>query len=413
MKFDFTIVERKNMNAFVARQPIFDTNKKIFAYELFFRDGMSNTFPDIDGETATSSLLSSSFFTTGIDHISNGKMVFINFTEDLLVRGIPSMFPEDKIVLEVLEDVAPTDAVIAACQDLQWKGYFLALDDFVYQNNLVPLIEIAKFIKVDFRLTPREEIVKLISTLKKYPCSLLAEKIETYEEFQQAKDMGFSYFQGYFFARPEILQNKEISSSQLSMMNIICEINKTEFDINSLETLINQDVSIAYKLFRYLNSSYFSRVQPISSVRQAIAFLGEYGIRMFISLIIASKLANQKPGELIRASLIRANVLFHLGEELDMQSNKLFMLGLFSLIDAMLDSSMENLVGQLPLPLDIREALVERTGKLFPFLYLIESYEKCKWEYLEEETSKMNIEAEKLIEFYLEAVKLADRLETL
>jgi EAL and modified HD-GYP domain-containing signal transduction protein len=401
------------MNTFVARQPIFDTNKKIFAYELFFRDGMSNAFPDIDGETATSSLLSSSFFTTGIDHISNGKMVFVNFTEDLLVRGIPSMFPEDKIVIEVLEDVSPTDAVITACQDLQWKGYALALDDFVYQNNLVPLIEIAKFIKVDFRLTPIEEIVKLISTLKKYPCSLLAEKIETYEEFQQAKDMGFSYFQGYFFSRPEILKNKEISSSQLIMIKIICEINKTEFDINSLETLINQDVSIAYKLFRFLNSSYFSRVQPISSVRQAIAFLGEYGIRLFISLIIASKLANQKPGELIRASLIRANVLFHLGEELDMQSNKLFMLGLFSLIDAMLDSSMENLVGQLPLPLDIREALVERTGKFFPFLYLIESYEKCKWECLEEETSKMNIEAEKLIEFYLEAVKLADRLETL
>ncbi len=401
------------MNSFVARQPIFDTKKRIFAYELLFRAGTSNAFPDIDGETATSSLLSSSFFTTGIDHISNGKKVFINFTENLLVRGIPSMFPENKIVVEVLEDVPPTDAVIATCQDLQQKGYALALDDFVYQNNLVPLIEIAKFIKVDFRVTPIEEIVTLISTLKKYPCSLLAEKIETYEEFQQAKDMGFSYFQGYFFARPEILTNKEISSSQLSIMKIICEINKTEFDVNNLETLINQDVSITYKLFKYLNSSYFSRVQPISSVKQAIAFLGENAIRLFISLIIASKLAKQKPTELIRVSLIRANVLFRLGEELNMHSNELFMLGLFSLIDAMLDSSMEKLVAQLPLALDIREALVKRTGKLFPFLNLIESYEKAKWECFQEEIAKENIEAEKLVEFYVESIKISDHLQTL
>jgi EAL and modified HD-GYP domain-containing signal transduction protein len=405
--------EGTDMNVFVARQPIFNSDKKVFAYELLFRTGMSNAFPDIDGETATSSLLSSSFFTTGIDNISNGNRVFINFTEELLVRGTPTMFPEDTVVVEVLENVPPTAAVISACQDLKEKGYALALDDFVYQKNLVPLLKIAKFIKIDFRLTPVEEIATLISELKQYPCSLLAEKIETYQEFQQAKDMGFSYFQGYFFARPEIIKNKEISSSQLIMMRIICEINKTEFDVTSLETLINQDVSIIYKLLKYLNSSYFSRLQPISSIRQAIAFLGEYGIRLFVSLIVASKLAELKPNELIRTSMIRANVLFYIGEELKMQSNDLFMLGLFSLIDAMLDNNMENLVGQLPLVPDVKEALVERKGQLFPFLHLIESYETGQWECLEEEIGKINMAENKLIDFYLDAVKLADHLQAM
>ncbi len=407
------IIERTVMNSFVARQPIFNTNKKIFGYELLFRTGMSNAFPDIDGETATSSLLSSSFFTVGIENISNGKQVFINFTEELLLRGIPMMFPEEKVIVEILESVPPTDAVISACQNLQEKGYALALDDFIYDRNLVPLIEIAKFIKVDFRLTPMEEIATLVSALKKYPCRLLAEKIETHQEFNQAKEMGFEFFQGYFFARPEVLRNKEISSSQLVLIKLICEINKAEFDINNLETLINQDISISYKLLKYLNSSYFSRVQPISSIKQAITFLGEYGIRMFVSLIVASKLSEQKPSELIRVSMIRANVLFRIGEELNLPSTELFILGMFSLIDAMLDNSMENLVGQLPLTPDVQEALVGRTGKLFPFLHLIESYETCNWDCLEDDVAKISIAADKLIDFYVDAVKQADQLQTL
>jgi len=401
------------MNIFVARQPIFDSERKIFAYELLFRNGMSNAFPDIDGETATSSLLSSSFFTIGIEKISNGKYVFINFTEDLLVRKIPTMFPEDTVVVEVLENVQPTAEVISACEDLQAKGFTLALDDFVYHKNLLPLIKIAKFIKVDFRLTPIEEIAKLIAALKQYPCSLLAEKIESYQEFQQAKAMGFSYFQGYFFARPEILKNRELSSSQLIVIKIICEINKSDFDVNSLEALINQDVSITYKLLKYLNSSYYARVQPISSIKQAIAFLGESGVRLFVSLIVASKLAEQKPDELIRTSIIRANLLSHIGGELNLPSNDLFMLGLFSLIDAMLDNSMENLVAQLPLVPDVQEALVRRTGKLFPFLHMIESYETCKWQCLEEDIGNINIKADKVLEFYLEAVKIADQLQAM
>ncbi len=398
------------MDVFVARQPIFNDKREVFAYELLFRSGTSNSFPDIDGETATSSLLSSSFLTVGIDRISSGKKVFINFTQELLVRELPSMFPKEKVIVEILENVDPTIQVVAACQSLQRNGYTLALDDFVYRENLIPLIEAAEIIKVDFRLTPEEDILKFVSYTKKFKCRLLAEKIETYQEFQNAKTMGFSYFQGYFFARPEILRNKDISSSQMSSIRLISMINDQEFDIDSLEKVINQDISITYKLLKYLNSSYFSRIQQISSIKQAITFLGEKGIRLFVSLIVISKLVDHKPAELARISAIRANFLYQIGKELQIQSAELFLLGLFSLVDAMLDNTMENLVRQLPLTKDVSTALVERTGKLFPYLKLVESYESCNWELLEKEITTINFEAKKVNEFYLDSVKLADSL---
>ena len=401
------------MYAFVARQPIFNVSKEVFAYELLFRSGMSNAFPDIDGETATSSLLSSSFFTVGIDTVSNGKIVFINFTSDLISRGIPLLFPEEKIVVEILEDVVPTPEVIRACQDLHEKGYTLALDDFEFEEDLAPLIEIATIIKIDFRLTPLEEIARTIQELQHHSCTFLAEKIETYQEFERAKEMGCTYFQGYFFARPEVLKNREISSSKLTLIKLICEVNKPELDVESLAALINHDVSISYKLLKYLNSSYFSRSQPVSSTTQAIAFLGQHGIRMFASIIIASKIAEDKPGELMRASVIRANVLLKMGEVVRADSSELFMLGLFSLIDGMLDDSMDNIMNQLPLSENIKAALVLRSGSLFPFLHLIECYESCDWKSLEDDIALVKISAEMIMEFYLDAVKLADNLQVL
>ncbi len=396
------------MDVFVARQPIFQVNKKLFAYELLFRSGMSNAFPGIDGGVATSSLLSSSFFTVGIEHISGGKKVFINFTEELLLRGIPTLFPQDQVVVEILEDVAPTDAVVTACQGLHHKGYTLALDDFVFHKNLQPLIDLATIIKIDFRLTPVTEITAMLAQLAGNKCLFLAEKIETHEEFQQARNMGFSYFQGYFFAKPEILKNKDIVPAKLTLMQLICEVNRAEVSPRRLEELINQDVSISYKLINYLNSAYFGRLQPVSSIKQAITYLGERGLRMFISLIVAGRLADNKPDELLRISAVRAKFFEQIAVELDLDSGELFILGLFSLLDALLDNSMESLVGQLPLSADVSEALVNKSGKLAPYLRLVEEYEACNWSALDAEIAALHLSAAKIQDFYLNAVRLAN-----
>ena len=397
------------MDVFVARQPIFDTRKKLYAYELLFRTGMNNAFPDLDGETATSSLLSSSFFTVGIDQISGGHKTFINFTEDLLLKGTPAMLPVGNLVVEVLEDVHPTEEVIDSCMALVAEGYDLALDDFVFADEWLPLVQIAKIIKIDFRLTPIEEIKKIVATLKQYECRLLAEKIETYDEFKQACEMGFVYFQGYFFAKPEVLKNKDIPSSQLTLLQLITEVNSTEFDVNTLERLINQDVSVSFKLLKYLNSAFFYRVNPISSIRQAISFLGERGVRQFVSLIVTSKLSESKPPELIRASIIRARMLELIAEDLGKSnSSDFFMLGLFSLIDAMLDNSMAYLMEQLPLTDSVKDALSKREGEKLPFLQAIEFYETGQWSKFEDSLHSIGINPDRVPAFYLDSVGWAD-----
>jgi len=181
----------------------------------------------------------------------------------------------------------------------------LALDDFVYSSEWIPLLELAKIIKVDFAQSSNEQLLELVELARKYHCKLVAEKIETHEDYARADSMGFVYFQGYFFAKPEVLKNKEISSSQLIYLRLIMEINRSEFEVKTIEGLIKQDVAISYKLLKCINSAYYSRLQPLSSIRQAIAYLGEEGVRMFVSLIATSKLSENKPNELIRLSCVR------------------------------------------------------------------------------------------------------------
>ncbi|MDD3816366.1 MAG: HDOD domain-containing protein, partial [Desulfocapsaceae bacterium] len=216
------------------------------------------------------------------------------------------------------------------------------------------------------------------------------------------------YFQGYFFSKPEVLKNKDIPSSQLSLVQLIVEVNRAEFEVGDIEKLVNQDISISFKLLKYLNSAYYSRLQPISSIRQAIAYLGERGTRLFVSLIATSKLSDHKPDELIRTSCIRARFLERIGEDCNQDKGDLFMLGLFSLLDAMLDASMEVLMTQLPISEEITDALVHNSGSLFPYLQLIQLYEAGEWGKLDRAMGALNLDEHKIMDFYLDAVHWAD-----
>ena len=397
------------MDVFVARQSILDRKKKLFSYELLFRTGMDNAFPNLDGDTATSSLLSSSFFSSGIDKISGGRKSFINFTEALILQGTPAMFPREKIMVEILENIKPSEEVIKACRELKNKGYTLALDDFEYTAEYRPLLDLVDVVKIDFRLTPLEKIKEMLPQLKKYKCKLLAEKIETYDEFNKASELGFSYFQGYFFSKPEILKNRDIPPGKLTVLELINTVHKSEFDVTKLEKLISRDVAVSYKLLKYLNSAYYSRLSPLKSIRQAIAYLGEQGVKMFVSLIATSQLADDKPNELIRLAIIRAKFLELLGKELRLDSGELFLMGLFSLIDAMLDNPMDYLVSQLPLSESVRKALVFKSGDLYPYLQLAELFETADWQLLKFLQNTIQVENERISLFYLDAIHFAEQ----
>ena len=394
------------MDAHVARQPIFDRRKKISGYELLFRNQEAKYDPGVDGDAATSSVLSNSYFSIGMDSLVGDKKSFINFTESLLVQKYPLLLPNDATVIEILENVNPTEELVAACNEMARKGYSFALDDFTYSPELQPLIDLAKIIKFDFRLSTIEDIQSYLKQIQhRKDLTLLAEKVETYDEFKQAIDMGFDLFQGFFFCKPELVTGKEIPGSQLALLQILAEVNQPNFDIQKLENLIIPDVSLSYKLLRYINSAFFAKAQRIASIQQALVYMGEAEIRRFVSLVAMSNLAKGKPGELIRMACIRGKFCELIGGiiKAPVKPAELFTLGMFSLIDAILDQPMDTVMKSLPLESNIISALVQRKGRLVGYLFLAETYEKAQWDQMQKICTVMNVPQEELPDLYRQA----------
>ena len=366
------------MDFFIARQPILTDQKKLFAYELLYRGTKTSHLDNTSGNRATTSVLSSAFLTEGIDKISGLRPCFINFTRDLLLQNIPSSFPKTLVVVEVLEDVPASPEIISICQKLRDDGYTIALDDFVYHPSLEPLIAIAQIIKFDLLLTPLNTLQKTLHRLSRHNLRYLAEKVESYEEFEEARKLGFSYFQGFFFSKPERIRIREIGTAKINLLNLLAEINQKTTTPKKLGKIIERDVALAYKLLRYVNSSYFYRLHKIESVAHAITYLGDIEIRRYLILVLISELATDKPGELVRLAVVRAKMaelLANSGKQQD-KSDEIFLLGLFSLLDVMLDTTMEYVCDRLSLSDYLKNGLAHNSGPFAPFLRLVTSYEK-------------------------------------
>lgn len=397
------------MDIFVARQPIFDCRLKTYGYELLFRDGLDNVFPDIDGDTASSRVLSSSFLGMGVEKLTGGRKAFVNFTPNLLLKRLPRLFSPDILISELLEDIEPESDILAAVAQMRREGCHFALDDFVFHEKLEPLMEFAEIIKVDIRQTSLEEARRLIDRLKGRPIRFLAEKVETMDEYRQTRDMGFSYFQGYFFSKPEIVSRRSIAPGKLRLLQIVMELNGEEPDVGRLEELIKTDISLSYRLLQYMNSAFYNFPRKITSIREAIIFLGLTEVRKIVTLLATANLADSKPGELIRASVIRARLCELVGKAggYGDDCSELFLLGLFSLMDAILDADMGQLMGQLPLSDRLKTALVNKKGDLSEFLTLITCYERGLWNAcpgLSDSCHPMKV----TVETYAEAIGWAD-----
>ncbi len=395
------------MYGHVARQPIFDKNLNIFGYELLFRDG-ALTFPtDVSGDTATSELLSSTFLTSDIYTYTGIKKAFVNFTRNHLVNRIPLLFPREITVVEILEDVNPELDVVAACQEIAQKGFTIALDDFVYRPEIKPLIALCDIVKIDFRSTSPERISAYFNLLSRDKKRMLAEKVETYEEFKRGRDMGFQYFQGYFFARPEVIQGRTLSTPEIHLLRLMAAVHGKELDFDQIEDQIKRDITLSYKLLRYINSAYFRRLQEITAIKQAILLLGEVGIRRFISLMAMAKLAKGKPQELANLSAIRARFCECLGSQakLNDSAGELFTVGLFSLIDAIMDDTMESILQKLPFAKNIKEALLGQVGPLGDVLKIAIAYERGGWQDLSALCARVGIPEEALPPLYRETLE--------
>lgn len=398
------------MDFYIARQPIFTVNKKLHAYELLYRGYKDYLLADVTGNKATTSILSSVFLTEGFSVISDARPCFINFTEDLLLKKIAYSFPKSQVVVEILEDVRPTAAVIETVRNLKSDGYVIALDDFVFEKKFEPLIACADIIKIDVRLTPLDSILKTLRYLSRFKVKLLAEKVETEDEFEKANKLGFDYYQGYFFSKPEKILVKELASTKVTLLSLMAEVARKSTTLERLHHIISRDLAVSYKLLRFLNSAYFYRLEKVKSVKHAIAYLGEKELRRFLLLVLVSELAMEKPTELVRLSLVRAKFCELLAQHsiLSAYDLEIFMVGLFSFMDTMLDAEMHVIMDKLPVSDAVKDALVHRSGMYSPFIEAIIAYERRQDQQFLEVISDLSIPSQKVPELYLEAVKYSN-----
>ena len=402
------------MDIFVARQAILDRRLEVYGYELLFRSCLNNSFDGDDDNLASAHVISNSFFSIGAEKILGGKRAFINFTRDLLIDEQASILPPHIAIIEVLETVERDAEVVAACRNLKSRGYLLALDDFVVQPS-DPLTDLADIIKVDFRATTRAEQEAL---MRLYGCRgirMLAEKVERREEFEWARQIGYSLFQGYFFARPVVFSSREVPGFKLNYLRLLQEMHSSELEYGHVESLIQREMSLSHKLLRYVNSAAFYARNQVQSIRQALVFLGEKEIRKWISLVTLLDLAVDKPSELIVAAILRARFCESLAPciGLSKRSSDLFLMGMFSLLDAIVDRPLEELLAELHLPDDVRDVLLEkaRPGDRLAAVYsLARAYEAADWPLLSEVADRLGVPKGRIAEIYVDSVNWSDRI---
>ena len=361
---------------FVARQPILDRTQNVFGYELLFRNGVEDHF-NADPELAARSTLDSSLL-YGINTLCDKRRAFVNCTCEVLFKDLITLLPPNQTVAEILETVEPEDRVIEACKRLKAAGYLIALDDFAPNDPRVVLIEFADIIKVDIRATGPEERAGMMRRFGSPKCKMLAEKLETPHEFYQARDMGFVYFQGYFFCRPEIVTGREVPASRLHYIRLLEMVSHRELDMRELEKMLKQEASLCYRLLRYLNSPLFGFALEIKSIRHAIAVLGEREMRRWIRLVVTVGAAEQRCSELVLMGLARARFCELLSNRL--QSNTdLFLMGLLSIMDAILEVRMDVLLEQLPVERETKTTLLGQNSSLRPLYQLMLAQESGEW----------------------------------
>jgi EAL and modified HD-GYP domain-containing signal transduction protein len=391
---------------FVGRQPIYTRQLDVFAYELLFRNGEGNQARVTNGSQATTQVILNSFVEIGLDTVVGQKRAFINLTRDFFLQDYSSVFPVERVVLEVLEDIPVDDALIAAVRRLSAQGYTIALDDFIYHERLRPLIEVADIIKVDVLALDREAVREHCAVLRPYNVQLVAEKVETQDDFKYCKELGFDYFQGYFFCKPEIVKGQRVSANRLTTLQLLARLQDPEVDFREIEELMSRDVALSYKLLRLINSAFYSLPRKVDSLRQALALLGTKFITTWVSLIVLSGV-DDKPHELMVTAMVRAKMCELLGQALGRSGTATFFTaGLFSALEALLDSPMAEILRPLPLSDELTAALLRYEGLIGTVLRCVLAYERGDWEAV----SCPGLENPAIMDAYLQAITWASKV---
>jgi EAL and modified HD-GYP domain-containing signal transduction protein len=406
------------MEIFIGRQPIFDPTEKIFAFELLYRNGDMNRFPDIDGDRATLDVLVNSFLTIGVEELANGRPCFINFTENLLHEAIFDTFDPKHIIIEILENVNITPVLIDKLRQLKRKGFKIALDDFVLTDNIIQFREIfglIEFIKIDFMNLAVEKRLFTEKWIKtNYPhIRLLAEKVETREEFEQAKESGYQFFQGYFFAKPQIIYGKEIPANLAQYFRIISMISEENTNFAKIAELIEHDVSLSFKLLKLINAS--SSKNKVRSIKQAVGVLGLTELHKWIYILA---LRECKHGEtdfstnaLIASSLFRAKFCELLAKHKKKDNSaEYFLAGMFSMIDALLHKPFHQIIPQLPLTDQVVDTLTGCETDMSNYLDIAVAFDQLNWVRIRKFADNLDIPEDQLRIYYNKAMQWSNQI---
>lgn len=392
---------------YIGRQPIFDRHLSVYAYELLYRPGETTGSGDqgveFDGESATATVLVNALLEIGLDRLVGDRLAFVNMTRGFLLRSDGLPLPPKRVTLEILEDVEVDDTLVEAVRQLSEQGFEIALDDFVLTPQVMPLVELADLIKIDYMHTDRSRLPAQLAFLRRFNVRLLAEKVETQEEYEQCRQLGFDYFQGYFLCRPNLVNTQRLPDNHLATMRLLAELQSPDTNLQRLEQLVTQNVGLSYKLLRYVNSASLGIRRRVTAIHDAIVLLGLATIRSLTTLMTLSAVEN-KPSELIRISMVRARTAEQLAPKLGIEPSMLFTVGLFSVLDALMDAPFDQLLDPLPLHDDVKDALLSGSGPAGAVLQGIIEYEQG----LDPRQLPLEIPQDTLAEAYVEAIAWAD-----
>jgi EAL and modified HD-GYP domain-containing signal transduction protein len=393
-------------HAWVGRQPIFDRDLEVRGYELLYRNSAVNQATFTNPSQAASETIVNAFLEIGIDRLVGATRAWLNLTRGVFLSDACRALPKDQVVLEVLESVAVDDQLLAKLRELRSDGYRIALDDFVYRPELEPLVRIAHVIKLDILGRGPDDIEEAVARLRPMSVELLAEKVETAVELDFCHKLGFDFFQGYFLSRPHIVKRRSMAGSRLAVLRLLAKLQDPDAKLSELEAAIASDVGLSYRLLRYLNSARFANRRKIDSIRQAIVLLGLGQVRGWVSLLALAGL-DDKPRELMVTAMVRARMCELLAEAARVpRPDTHFAAGMFSLLDALMECPMQEVLAELPLSDEINQALLEGKGALGESLASVLAYERGAWD----DVDCPGLEEAAIREAYLRAIEWADGL---
>jgi EAL and modified HD-GYP domain-containing signal transduction protein len=399
-------------NAYIARQPIVDDKHQLIAYELLFRHAPHAAAARVeDAAAAGIETISNLLCNMGTDWLLGGKLAFINLDSRLLLSELPDLLPPDRVVLEVLETVEVTPQVIERLAALRQSGYRIALDDYVYTPERAELLPLAHYVKLDVLTHPGEGIVATVKAARQHGLKLLAEKVEKREQFERYKQLGFELFQGYYFARPENLSAKVVNPTQATVLQLMEKV-RQEADVKQIEEGFKRDVALTFKLLRYINSAAFGLNCEIQSIRHAVSILGYRPLAKWLTLLLATASPSPTAPVLTRTAITRGRLCELLGAHhlSKSEQDNLFITGVFSLLDALLESPMDQVLERIALPESVVDALLSRSGIYGPILALAEACESGDASRIESIAESLFLSPDQVNEAHLKALAWVEQI---